>query len=132
MTTTSPMTAVEYADAAAEAIRALNHATLSTAPETPGYVWPSDIDTMVGHLGRLAAYLQQALAQAEEWLYRAADEHRVRHDGGDDPGTAVVLATMELAETQGAVMLLRRYLDDARAQTNHLAGVLTDNDGEDL
>ena len=124
------MTAVECADAAAEAIRALNHATLSTAPVTPGYVWPSDIDATVGNLGRLAAYLHQALAQAEEWLYRAVNEGRVGHDSGGDPGHAVVRAAVELAQAQGAVVLLRRSLDAAQAETAHLGGILPDNDGD--
>ncbi|PVE13145.1 hypothetical protein [Streptomyces scopuliridis] len=57
---TEPKTPAQLADDAAEAVRAINHATQS---QRPGWEFPGDAYSVVGALARMAAGLPQALDQ---------------------------------------------------------------------
>jgi len=110
-----------HAEAAAEAIRALNHATMWAGPE--GYQEPADVDAVIGSLAMLAACLPQALAQADRWLCEALDAHRVRHDQGGDVAHGVFSASLCLEDAAGAAGNLFGFLREARAHSSHLAGL---------
>lgn len=115
------MRPVEHAEAAAEAIRWLNHATIHG-----GYQWPSDVDAVVGHLLMLAERLPQALEQASRWLSRQHEAGRV---GIDDVGApvaadvAVEAAVTALAVARSQAGELARDLRRARSLTTRMTGV---------
>jgi hypothetical protein len=91
---------------AAEAVRSLNHATLSGQ----GLEQPSDAYEVLGELATAASRLPQLLAQVAGFLDRALAGGRLGHDLGDDPCFAV--------ETAGL------FLDGARLSAAALAGDL--------
>jgi hypothetical protein len=98
--------AITLADAAAEAIRGLNHATLTSA----GLGQPSAAYDVIGALSRAAAGLGQALAQITRYLGDALAAGHLGHDLGEDPARAI----------DGAAI----FLGDARASAAALAGDL--------
>ena len=114
--------AIDHAEAAAEAIRALNHATYGPWPSATGYAQPGDVDVTLAYLSMLAHRLPQALTWAERWLSRALADGRVRHDTGDDPGEAVAYAAESLAQARAAAESLAGHLDRAHTATSHLGG----------
>lgn len=113
------MSAIDHAARAAEAIRALNHATL---PST-GYRWPSDVDAVIGELETLADRLLQALGQAANWLEQALEADRVGHDGGADVAETVLTAVEWLGDASSSVLTLAYQLRYARGYTTHLTGI---------
>jgi hypothetical protein len=117
--------AVEAADAAAENIRALNHATVSGR----GYAWPSQVDAVIGCLEVLAQRLPQALDQASTWLAQAHADGRVGHDHGINPDPAVEDAVWSLRVAARQASALAGALQSARTLTSHLTG--TDPDRSD-
>ncbi len=81
-----------HAADAAEAIRALNHATL---PGTGGLTYPADAYEALGQLAVLAARLPQALAQILAFLAAGQDAGRIVIVAGDhagDPAAALTAA----------------------------------------
>jgi malonyl CoA-acyl carrier protein transacylase len=92
-----------FAQAAADAIRGLNHAG-------GGLGQPSDAYDVLGSLSLAASRLGQALARVTRFLDQALADGRLGHDLGEDPCFAV--------ETAGL------FLDDARASAAALAGHL--------
>jgi hypothetical protein len=117
----SRMRPVDHVETAAEAVRALNHATLGVGrPE--GYEWPADVDAVVAALTVLAQRLPQALTQAAGWLERASAARAIGHDAGGNPvaeaGTAVVLLRFAAARAD----TLARDLGGVRQVTCHLTG----------
>lgn len=109
--TTWPISAAQarvLADAASEAIRALNHATL------PGngflaLCYPCDAYDMLDALQQLAGRLPQLLAQISVFLRRQLQHDVIAIDGGEhrgDPLAAIATATSELE--QGAVVAALR------------------------
>src|SRR5919202_6696385 len=84
----------DYADAAAEAVRGLNHATFAGT----GYEVPSDVYDVLGQLSTMLARLPQALSQAADWLAREQAAGHVGHDQLTNAG-AVAAA---VAGVQGA------------------------------
>jgi hypothetical protein len=111
-------TPAEHADAAAEAIRSLTHATLSG-----GYRWPSDVYATLGALERVATMLPQALRQAATWLEQEHDAGRVGHDHPKaSAGISVEIALGELDVATEAATSLRRALAGAHEATAHLTG----------
>ena len=111
------------ADAAAEAIRALNHATLRHGDPT-GYAWPCDVDAVIGELQLLAERLPQALEQAREWL---ADQLVAGRVGHDTPGRKAAFAAATvvgyLNEAEFCAKALAGVLKKARNESSHLTGV---------
>jgi hypothetical protein len=117
----SRMRPVDHVEAAAEAVRALNHATLGVG-RPDGYEWPADVDAVVAGLTVLVQRLPQALSQAAAWLERADAAGLVGQDADGDPaagaGTAVVLLRFAAALAQ----VLARDLAGIREVTCHLTG----------
>lgn len=103
--------------AAAEAIRALNHLTLTVTAPGAGYTDPSDVDDVIGALLTLTHRLPQALRQASAWLQARHQIGRIGHDQARDPGHGQDLAAV-------AVPALRTGLDDAASVATVLAGTL--------
>ena len=114
--------AARCADTAAEAVRALNHATLPAAGTLTG---PADLYDVVGALASLTARLPQALSQLQAFL---AGEHaagRVRvvdgpHTG--DPAAALVDIDRWLTRAATAADTLRHALEPAHAALSCTAG----------
>ena len=119
MNTTQRTGAPGHAETAAEAVRALNHATIWPGPD--GYQEPADVDAVLGHLATLAAYLPQALDQAERWLYEALDAHQVRHDQGADVAHSVHYVAVCLGDARDRSRDLHELLREAREHSSHLA-----------
>ena len=101
---TDPRQATALAQAAADAIRGLNHAA------GDGLGQPSDAYDVLGSLSLAASRLGQALAQVARFLDLALADGRLGHDLGEDPCFAVESAGL--------------FLDDARLSAAALAGDL--------
>jgi hypothetical protein len=114
----TPVTPVDWADRAAEAVRGLNHATIRG-----GYVWPSDVDAVVGRLESLAIRLPQALDQAARWLRHEHAAGRVGYDTTADVNVAVGDALAGLDAAARKAVRLRTALSAVRVHTGHLTGV---------
>ena len=118
-----PVRPRDHAEAAAEAIRALNHATLRHG-DPAGYQWPSDVDAVIGELQLIAERLPQALQQAREWL---ADQLVAGRVGHDTPGRKAAFAAATvvgyLNEAEFCAQALAGVLKKARNESSHLTGV---------
>jgi hypothetical protein len=80
----SDKTPAQHADNAAEAVRALNHATLSPSDD---WQYPSDAYSTVGNLAHTAMMLPQALEQIERLIvdlneagHLRSDKNQLEHD----------------------------------------------------
>ncbi len=107
----------ELAGQAAEALRALNHATL---PGTGGLAYPADAYEVTGQLSVLAARLPQALAQLLAFLQEQAAAGVVtvvagQHQG--DPAAMLAAVTGGLDAAAASARRLHQALDAAQ---NHL------------
>src|SRR6266536_2443939 len=91
------LSVIEHADAAAKAIRAINHLTL-----WGGLAYPAEAYQLLGDLATLAYRLPQALAQLARQLDDWHTAGRVRIDPGtefaDNPGLAIATATSYLRD----------------------------------
>ena len=126
-----PVRPGDHAEAAAEAVRALNHATLRHG-DPAGYEWPSDVDAVIGQLQLLAERLPQALQQAQGWLLDQLLAGRVGHDTpGRKAGFAVGIAAGYLDEAATATASLAHALGQARRESSHLTGVTNPIDAAD-
>lgn len=107
----------QLADQAAEAVRSLNHATLS---KRPGWEYPSDAYDVVGNLARLAMVLPQALQQTGRFFDDLAN---TRHMGVDADGTSVVEMQVDLGAALtaavGSAQVLYLQLSRAHAVLSH-------------
>jgi hypothetical protein len=102
------------AEDAAEAVRALNHATLPGAGEL---AYPADAYEVAGSLAVLAGRLPQALAQLSAFLDGEVNAGRVvivagEHSG--DPAAAISAARRHLEAAADAAGQLRQALDAAQ------------------
>ncbi|MEU9703020.1 hypothetical protein [Streptomyces sp. NPDC047981] len=80
-------TPAQYADQAAEAIRAINHLTMSPRD---GFQYPGDVYSLVAGLSRMAMMLPQALEQASRLIadlnesgHLRSDKDQLEHDLGE-------------------------------------------------
>jgi hypothetical protein len=73
----SDKTPAQLADQAAEAIRAINHLTMSPRDD---WQYPGDIYSLVGNLSQMAMMLPQALDQASRLLADLNESGRLRSD----------------------------------------------------
>ncbi len=91
------LSVIEHADAAAEAIRAINHLTL-----WGGLAYPAEAYQLLGDLATLAYRLPQAFAQLARQLDDWHTAGRVRIDPGTEfansPGLAIATATSYLRD----------------------------------
>jgi hypothetical protein len=109
--TTGP---AQLAEQAAEAVRALNYATL---PGAGGLVFPADAYETAGMLAVLAGRLPQALAQLSAFLQDQVNAGRVvivagQHAG--DPAAAISAARCRLGAAAAAAGQLQHALDAAQ------------------
>jgi hypothetical protein len=79
------LTPAQHADNAAEAVRAINHATLQQSSN--GWQYPGDAYSTVGNLSQMAMMLPQALEQIERLIvdlnesgHLHSDKDRLEHD----------------------------------------------------
>ena len=103
------------AEAGAEAVRALNHATRSCAD---GLVGPADVYDVLGSLATLAARLPQALAQLQAFLDSETDAGRVRVVDGEhvgDPAAAAATCGHWTDTATAAAQALQHALEQAHA-----------------
>jgi hypothetical protein len=109
----------EHAQAAAEAVRWLNHVTRDPG----GYSWPSDVDDVIAELHVMAQRLPQAMEQAGRWLQSAVRAGQVGHDNGADPAATVADALADLDAAIGAAEDLAANLSLVHQATAHLTGI---------
>lgn len=115
----TPTTPREAADAAAEAVRTLNHATFGGT----GYEYPGDVYDVVGALATALMRLPQAIGQAGKWLEAEHGAGRVGHDRGQQFTTAEVYsAVLALEDALPHIEAATRALNEAHAYTGHLTG----------
>jgi hypothetical protein len=107
----------ELAGQAAEAVRALNHATL---PGTGGLAYPADAYEVTGQLSVLAARLPQALAQLLAFLGEQAAAGRIQAVAGQHAGDAAAMLAAVTADLDAAVASARRLHQALDAAQNHL------------
>jgi hypothetical protein len=103
------------ADTAAEAVRALNHATVFA---DGGLTGPGDVYDVLGSLATLAARLPQALSQLQAFLTREHTAGRVQIVDGQhvgDPAAAIADVDRWLTCATGSADLLREALEHAHA-----------------
>ena len=97
---------------AAEAIRGLNHATLSGN----GLGQPADAYVLLGELSLAAAGLPQLLGQVGRWLTTALGAGELGCDDGTGPAAAVSGAWLFIADARTSATALARALDHAQQQ----------------
>jgi hypothetical protein len=100
------------ARAAAEAIRALNHATLGG----DGLEQPADAYEVLGELSLTASRLPQLLGQVGRWLAAALAAGQLGCDDGTDPAGAVSGAWLFISDARGSAAALARDLSHAQQQ----------------
>ena len=117
-------TASEAAQEAADAIRALNYATLPHEG-APGLEFPSDVYDVIGSLKNALQRMPQALQQCSLWLGEQHAAGKVGHDSahsGGDAG-ADVRMTRHWMDAAGDVLAeVAKMLNDAHSASAHLTG----------
>jgi len=108
----SPDRTLELARTAAEAVRALNHATLGG----DGLGEPADAYTVLGELSLAASGLPQLLGQVGRWLAAGLAAGRLGCDDGTDPAAAVSGAWLFLSDARASAAALARDLGQAQQQ----------------
>ena len=114
---TGPVSPAELAGQAAEAVRALNHATL---PGADGLANPADAYEVTGQLSLLAARLPQALAQILAFLGEKAAAGRITVVAGQHAGDPAAMPTAVTSDLDAAVASARRLHQALDAAQNHL------------
>lgn len=113
----------EVAEAAAEAVRVLNHATLSAGSGALRY--PSDVDAVLRSLSSMAARLPQLLGQLSRWLAEENAVARVQMDRGTRyegrPDEAVSAVWLALDSAAALAMQLGEKLAAAASVTVGMA-----------
>lgn len=128
----SPERTRQLADTAAEAVRALNYATL---PGQGGLTYPGDAYDLLAGLGTLAERLPQLCQQVARWL---TDEQRAGHlvegahgpCGGSD-ALAVAHAADALSRAAGSAVVLRGMLGRAQSDISAVSYAGPDDDQDD-
>lgn len=111
------------ADQAAEAIRAINHATASPKAEG-GYVYPAELYSVVMTLSHMASMLPQLLQQASRWLEHQDEHDRLRVDNGNSMQCSIVVGGA-LADLDDAVRLASMLNGVLERAGQHLSRVGT-------
>jgi hypothetical protein len=100
------------ARAAAEAVRALNHATLG--PD--GLAQPADACEVLGELSLTASRIPQLLGQVGRWLAATLAAGRLGCDDSTDPAAAVSGAWLFISDARASAAAPARDLDYAQQQ----------------
>jgi hypothetical protein len=106
----------DLAGQAAEAVRALNHATL---PGSGGLAYPADAYDVTGALALLASRLPQALAQLQAFRRAEVRAGRVAIVAGEhagDPDAVLTAVTASLDSAAASARRLHQALDAAQNQ----------------
>jgi hypothetical protein len=104
--------AVAHAEAAYEAVRALNHATVFTRDGLPEPV----VYRVLGFLQDAGGEgLAQALGQVSRALERSLSTYQVYEDDGADPAGSVAAAVAAISEAMVLARRVGRLLDGAQA-----------------
>lgn len=111
-------TPAQLADDAAQAIRALNHVTMSTRD---GWEFPSDAYSVIGNLRELAQYLPQLLQQTEVFLQRLTDGDHIRSDRGGNGAAEVNAALDGLDRAREDAVTMEAALDTVHSALSPLA-----------
>ena len=114
-----PVTARTAAEAAAEALRTLNHLTLAPpAVWTPGWEDFADVYAIAAELQVLAQRLPQAIGQ----LAQVFDDAHVVYasDNDDHPADVIAAARHGLIDAGGHAEALRATLERAQGAISHL------------
>lgn len=111
-------TPAQLADDAAEAIRALNHATMSTRD---GWEFPSDAYSVIGNLRELAQRLPQVLQQTETFIERLAEGDHIRSDRGGNGATEVIVACDAIERAREDAVKMGAALDTVHSALSPLA-----------
>jgi hypothetical protein len=114
---TGPASPAELAGQAAEAVRALNHATL---PGTGGLEYPADAYEVTGQLSLLAARLPQALAQLLAFLAGQAAAGQITVVAGQHAGDPAAMLAAVTSDLDASVASARRLHQALDAAQNHL------------
>lgn len=104
----------DLAGQAAEAVRALNHATLAGSG---GLAFPADAYDVTGALAVLASRLPQALAQLQAFLNAEVEAGRVVIVAGEhagDPAAVLAAVTASLDSAVASARRLHQALDAAQ------------------
>ncbi len=110
MASTTPDRLARLADEAAEAIRTMNHATITDI------VLPApDLYPVLGNLAPLGHRLQQLCGQLSDALARSADHYDLTEDDGADPAVSIAAARDLLTVAAAFAGHLGRHLDRAQA-----------------
>jgi hypothetical protein len=111
-------TPAQYAEDAAEGVRAVNHVTLRDAE---GWEFPCDAYDVVGGLSRVAMRMPQALQQVGKFIEGLASEGNVGVDaGGSDVAESQVDLQAALIDAVEAAENLRDALFRAHGVLSHL------------
>lgn len=113
-------TPAELADAAAEAVRSANHATLTAGPAL-GWEFPSDAYDVVGHLLAMVQRLPQLLEQTGAHVQRLADGGHVRSDRGGNGAEEVAAVLDALGRASTDAVAMAAALDTAHGALSPLA-----------
>ena len=111
------MTPAELAGQAAEAVRALNHATLPGAGQLE---YPADAYEVTGQLAVLAARLPQALAQLLTFMQEQANAGAITVVAGPHAGNPAAMLAAVTGDLDAAVGSARRLHQALDAAQNHL------------
>ena len=121
----SPDGTLALARAAAEAVRALNHATLGG-----GLGQPSDAYAVLGELSLTASRIPQLLGQVGRWLAAALAAGRLGCDDGTDPAAAVSGAWLFISDARASAASLARDLGHAQQQLAAVHGAMEEAEEE--
>ena len=78
---TDPEQVAQAADAVAEMVRTLNHATVTSGAAAAALPWPSSVGTVAGRLHAALYGIEQLLGQLAGRMDAIADNPRLYHDG---------------------------------------------------
>nr|WP_176704851.1 hypothetical protein [Arthrobacter sp.]AXV46238.1 hypothetical protein pA2H2_p05 [Arthrobacter sp.] len=104
--------AVQEADTAYDALRALAHLTRATHPAPVVY-------GILGNLKNLGSFLPQISEQLAHGLVKSLEEYDVTEDSGKDPAASVALAGEHLAR---AAKLAQQMGEELAKAQNAIAG----------
>jgi hypothetical protein len=112
---------VGVAGSAAEAVRTLNHLTL-TAPSAglPGWEDVGDLYGVLGELQRLVERLPQSLRQVARHLEQSIDSYAVDEAAPESPASMVAGAVVALADAGTHLRRASESLGMAHSATAHL------------
>lgn len=113
-------TPAQLSDDSAEAVRALNHATLQQSSN--GWQYPGDAYSTVANLAHMTSMLPQALGQLESLIGALEDGGNLRSDKGpEDLPNRLVDFHGAIADAIGQAHALHRALDRAHQALGPIA-----------